>query len=219
MRFPARFPLRFGGPDRTLDQEHQALLDALAPGWDTDVDTEFWVETRADAFAVSLIWAINRRVGNQAFPLRMLDDLESWESATGLRPTPVDPLPERRAVLAAKLRGVANNAINDIESACETALGINYEALVQVDADDWISYWPGVNPGPPGYEFSSNRAHVCIHCNKVQLNEAQFRAKRANLIEILTHMLPAWMTFTIGVGSGAGTTHVCNVGIVGQTII
>jgi len=219
MRFAGRFPLRFGGPDRTHDQEHQALLNALAPGWDVSEGTELWVEARVDAMVATMIWAVNRRLANQRVPLRMIDDLEDWEQVTALRPTPVDTMRERRQRLAAKLRGIANNAINDIIDTCSTALGANFEGLEAPTTANWITYWPGVNPGPPGYEFASNRAHVCIHTNKNGLAEEDFLRKRTMVIDLLDHMRPSWMTFTVGVGAGVGASHVCNVGIVNQTII
>jgi len=219
MRFPGRFPLKFGGHDDTQDVEHQALLDALAPGWDVEEDTELWIETRVDALALTMIWIINRRAGNQAIPTRMQEVLADWEAATNLRPASSDTLIARRRALSAKLRGIVANALDDIEDAAATAMGANFVALVQVAEADWISYWPGINPGPPGYEFSSNRAHICIHCNRNGLTDAEFVALRTKLINTLLHLVPVWMRFTIGLGSGVGTTHVCNVGIVGATII
>jgi len=220
-RFPCRFPLKFGGHNDTQDVEHQALLDALAPGWDVEVDTELWIETRVDALALTMMWVINRRAGNQAIPKRMQEALADWETATNLRPLANDTLRARRNALAAKLRGIVANTISDIEAACVAALGDNFVALVQVAEADWVTYWPGINPGPPGYEFSSNRAHICIHCNRDRdrPSDSAFEALRSKLIQTLLHMVPAWMRFTIGFGDGVGTTHVCNVGIVGATII
>ena len=219
MRFPGSFPLKFGGHDDTQDVEHQALLDALAPGWDVEEDTELWIETRVDALALTMVWVINRRAGNQAIPTRMQEVLTDWEAATNLRPALSDTLVARRRALAAKLRGIVANAISDIEAACSTAMGANFVELVQVAEANWISYWPGINPGPPGYEFSSNRAHVCAHCSRDGLTDYEFISLRTKLMNTLLNMVPAWMRFTIGVGTGTGTTHVCNVGIVGSTII
>jgi hypothetical protein len=210
-----RFPLRFGGRDTTLEAEHQALLDALAPGWDTSAGTELREEAFVDALAVTMVWRINRRVANQLNPLKMLENLPVWETACSLRPTGTDTDPARRATLSAKLRGLTGNSVADLTAATESALGEAFDAVVTVDPDDWVTYWPGLNPGPPGYEFASNRATIGVRMLKDRLTEGEFRRLRAKLIDLLDQMRPAWMTFVTGVGSG----WVCNVGVVGQTVI
>jgi len=210
-----RLPLRLGGRDRTYDQEHQALLDALAPGWDIGSDTELWAETRVEALAVTIIWMINRRVRNQALPMRMLDALPDWEQACGLRPVPGDTDVDRRRSVAAKLRGLVGNSLTDISDACSKAMGANFDALITVDPDDWVTYWPGINPGPPGYEFASNRATIGIRVNKHGISEGQFRRKRNELVRMLDDLRPSWMTFVVGTGS----SFTVNQGVVGQTVI
>lgn len=219
MRFAGKFPLQFGGPNNTLDIEHQALLDALAPGWDTGSDTELYAETRAEALMVTAIWRINRRVGNQWIPLRATDMLEDWEKATSTRVADGDTLVDRRRRLAAKLRVIANNAITDLEEAASTALGANFEALTTAAPADEIVYWPGINPGPPGYEWSTNRAIVAIHMNRIGLSDADFKRKRSALAEVLDHMRPAWLAYTIGEGTGVGTQFIAGKGICGLTFV
>jgi hypothetical protein len=210
-----RFPIQFGGPDRTHDIEHQALLDAMRLAFDTAEDTEFWIETRVDAWAVAMIWSINRRIANQNVPTRMYENLPKWEEACGLRPAVDDLDVDRRARLAAKLRGLGSNTLEGMADAAEKALGINFEAFDIVDPDDWITYWPGLNPGPPGYEFSSNRATVGIQMNRIQLSEAEFRKKRNWVIEIMNQLVPCWETFVVGTDD----EFLCGVGIVGQTVL
>lgn len=219
MRFAAKFPWQWGAGDRTLEIEHQALLDALAPGWDTSSNTELYAETRAEALAVTLIWRVNRRVGNQWQPLRMMDMLEDFERATSTIVSDADTHGDRRMRLAGKLRSVVNNAFTDLDDACRATLGPNFVALAATAPADEITYWPGINPGPPGYEWSTNRAVVAVHVNKNGLDEDSFKRKRAALAEMLDHMRPSWLAYAIGVGTGAGTTFIANKGVCGLTFV
>ena len=209
------WPFRFGARDETQDIEHQAILDALSPGWDISAGTDLYDETMVDALAITMIWLVNKRIGNQNFPRRMLESLPVWEQACDLRPSVDDLDVDRRARVAAKLRGIAGNSLFDLEAAAEEILGNNFDGLVVVDPDNWITYWPGLNPGPPGYEFSSNRATIGIRMIKTGLPEAVFRARRDDVADAIDQMRPAWMTYVIGVGSD----FVLNVGVVGQTVI
>lgn len=211
----AILPLSLGGGDETLRIEHEALLDALSPGWDTSYGTGIYEETFADALAVTMIWHINRRLANQAVPERMLEQLPRWEQATRTVPLPTDRDVDRRAAVAAKLRGYANNALGDIEAAAQKILGSHFHSLILVAPGAWITYWPGVNPGPPGLEWASNRARIAVRATKDGLSEAEFVALRDKLARHLDDMLPAWMGFCVGVGSA----FIANIGIVGQTLL
>lgn len=220
LAFPLRFPLTLGGGDDIHRIEHEALLDALAPGWDaqdplTGSDTDHNAQAWAEATAISMIWAANKRLRNQAIPERMLEQLTVWEQSLSLRPTLNDTDVARRNRVAAKLRGIANNALGDIEEAARTILGINFEALLLVAPADWINYWPGVNPGPPGFEWSSNRAVVAIRMNQNSLGTNDFLALRNELARHLDAMLPSWQRFVVGVG----TSFITNVGVVGQSFV
>jgi hypothetical protein len=157
------FPFTFGGGDpetlngSILEAEHQALLDELAPGWDGSDDTEFNIEMRAWAGLVTTIWAINRRLKGWLIPDEMLESLPVWEESTGLRPSAATSDVERRQRVAGKLRGIASNAISFIESSAQEILGAAFDGLIVADPANHIVYWPGVNPGPPGFEWSTNR--------------------------------------------------------------
>jgi hypothetical protein len=208
-------PLQLGGGDSLLEQEHQAILDALEDGFDPEVDTEHYWEAYAEAVAVFMIWRINERLKSQGQPLTMIENLPVWEESTEIRVNPSDKDYDRRSRLNAKLRGVANNAMPDIESAARDILGANFEQVTLVDPADWIVYWPGINPGPPGFEWSSNRAAVAVVMNSNSLSEIEFNEKRVALSNQLDAMLPAWMRYAIG----TGTAFVANIGIVGQTLL
>lgn len=208
-------PFQIGGGDSFLELEHQALLQALEPAFDPSEDTEHYWESYGEALASFMIWRINERLVSQGQPLTMIENLPVWEKSCALRPAPEDPDQDRRAALNGKLRGLSNNSLSDIEQSSKYILGNNFEALLVVDPVNWITYWPGVNPGPPGFEWTSNRARVCIHMNNINLTHKQFLSLRASLVFQLEAMCPAWMSFVIGVG----TAFVCSIGIVGETLL
>lgn len=214
-------PFELGGSDGIHESEHLALLDDLAPGWDISEGTAVWNECYAHARAATLIWAVNERLKNEALPLRMLSNLETWEEATGLRVNDDDSDFERRARLAAKLRGLIGNTLADIQDACRAVFGANFTAIVM--ATDHICYWPGgpeipgeeSAPGPPGFEWSSSRMALAVQVAKAGIGQDVFFAKSASLYAVLEDMLPAWMTIQIGTGS----EFTVNVSIVGEAFI
>lgn len=208
-------PFRLGGGDSTVEIEHAAILDSLSKSFDISDGTEVFEEAFVDAMAVALVWAVNERLRNQVIPSRMMENLATWEQACGLRPTPADRPSERRAKLEARLRGVANNTVTDIEEVSRAIFGVNFVAVVPVDPLDWIVYWPGINPGPPGLEWATNRVRVAIRVSTDGLTNSLFIDKRSALANQLDAMLPSWMGYAIGVGS----SFVVNLGVVGQTFL
>jgi len=144
-----------------------------------------------------------------------MEALTDWEQVLKLNPSVDDSDQERRARVAAKLRGLINNALPDIEATAMKVLGVNFGAVVLVDPANQIVYWPGGTPGNPGFEWYSSRAIVGIRMTTTGLNAVQFAAKRAALIQALDSTLPSWMAAATGVGS----EFVVNQGIVGQTLL
>lgn len=217
------FPFRFGGGPSALEDEHLSLLDALAKGWDTSENDGVRQEAYAQAQLLSCMWAMSKRLANQALPLRMLENLTTWEEATGLRPSVRSTPQERRRLLAAKLRGYAGNAIADLIETCTTVFGSNFVECRFADPADHIVYWPGgltlpsgwSAPGPPGFEWSTNRVWMAVEVTKTGLSDREYLTKRNELFRALDTQMPAWMAVTIGVGS----SFVVNVGIVGETFI
>jgi hypothetical protein len=211
------YPKRYGGGPNVLEIEHMALLDALAPGWDVGEDTAIFAETYAHALVLTCIWALNKRLEGSRVPARMLETLRTWEAACGLRPLhTATPLDRRRAV-AAKLRGSAGNALAQIDDVCRELAGDAYLGLVTAQSAQVVTYWPGMNPGPPGFEWTSNLAQV-----GVRLDGGAFR-REAELLEVvqrlrttLMALCPAWMGFEIGTDDGG---FIVSVGIVGQTLL
>jgi hypothetical protein len=107
------------------------------------------------------------------------------------------------------------NTPTDIADTARAIAGSNFVTTLLVPTVSEVVYWPGVNPGPPGYEWSSNRAVVCIQLQRGTLNDGEFTALKSRVFQALDSLLPVWMRMVIGEGSG----FVCNVGIVGQTLI
>ncbi len=209
------FPFTFGDTsDDAFEVEHTAMLGALAEyGLDATEGTEHEIETYAHALALSMIWDADERLANQAIPEKMLEALTDWEQILKLTPTIDDSDQERRARVAAKLRGLINNALPDIEATAKKVLGVNFAAVVLVDPANHYIYSPANVPGPPGFEWSSSRAIVGIRMTTTGLSAAQFAAKRAATIQALDSMMPAWMSGAVLVGS----EFIVNVGILGQT--
>lgn len=209
------YPKRFGGGKRYHEVELEALLDLLAPGWDVEENSALYAEVYAEALAVAMIWTLNRRHANQGIPERMLEALTTWEAACRLRPSPKDTMQARRRAVAGRLRGLAGNTLNDIYDALAKLLGRAFDGLATVPEALATTYWPGINPGPPGYEWSSNRVRVAVKIIKSRLTEAEYVSLRSKAFDLLDGLAPDWMTFTIGVGS----EFIINQGIIGQTLL
>lgn len=195
--FPLRFPLDLGGPEDLHEVEQQAILAELAPGLDVDSNEGLWCEAYADATALEFIWACNKRLAAQGDPEKMIDALPDWEGACGLRPTIKDTDIARRNRLSAWLRGLGGNAIKDIEAAARKLLGPSFVSLEVTPAALEVNYWPGVNPGPPGREWSSNRARIAIVVRNPGLDDETFQNQLGAVSNLLLALLQASKTFAI----------------------
>lgn len=209
------YPRSYGGGKRYHIAELEAQLDRLAPGWDTDEDTELYAEVYAHAVAVAFIWAMNGRLRNQTIPMRMIESLPDYEEACSLRPVPGESLIARRRRVATKLRGLIGNTIRDIIDTCSTLLGQAFDEVVLIPDASTINYWPGVNPGPPGFEFSTTRATFGVRMKLDNITASEFLELRQELYRALDSMCPAWLRFQIGTGA----SFIVNQGVVGQTFI
>ncbi len=210
------FPIEFGGTDGDpLVVEHQALLDALEPALDPTENTVHEVETYTEARTLSMIWDAGDRAANQAQPSKMLEALPDWEVAMKLVPEAGSTDNARRDTVAAKFRGLAGNALADIEDALRKLLGPNFEEIVTVAREDVIAYWPGGVPGPPGYEWTSTVAHIGIRVNLKGLGATSGQRFGAKLFALLDSLVPVWMTYTVGVGD----EWVVGEGVVGLTFL
>lgn len=217
------FPRTFGGDVRPLQAERRAIERAYERwGFDASEGTVAAAFAFAQGSAIGSIWAYNRRSFNNEIPERMTDMLPTWEEILRLRPA-LDDLPvERRRVVAAKMRGIGRNCTRvDIEDVCSAVLGPAFVQLNYVDGGDVISWMPGgpaptTAPGPPGKEFASNRCTVAVVVDQTRLGDLEFDRLTRTLIQILQALLPSWMTFRVGTGTGG---FVVDVGLVDLTLL
>ncbi len=210
------FPRRFGGGRHTVEIIHEAMLDQLEPGWDKSEDTENYAELYAHALAVTMIWALNARLAGRMIPARMIETLPTWEAACTLRPEPGDTLITRRARVAAKMRGLVGNAIVDINAALVALVGSNFLGLVAATPSQDVTYWPGINPGPPGFQWASNRATLGVRLTRLGLDDGLFVALVARAQQMLEDLIPLWMTYQIGTDEGG---FVAGVALAGVTLL
>jgi N-acetylmuramoyl-L-alanine amidase len=192
-----------------------AMLDRLAPGWDVSPDLDVYAETWAHAVGVAIVWAINTRVRRCFIPSDMQESLPTWETACRLRPEPTDTVHARRRAVAARLRGLAGNALLDIEATARSALGSHFVELRTVAEVDAITHWPGINPGPPGFEWFSNRAHIAVVIDAGPAGDADLGAAVARTLGELDLLTPAWMTFLVGTADDC----IADLAISGLTLV
>lgn len=196
------FPFKLGSTQKKATKvAYRATLSALETAFDPTVGTYHEVETFAHSRIEGMVWGAGQRLANQAIPEKMMEALPEWEEILELNPAPGTSDHARRRAVAAKMRGLQNNAIPDIEEVAQKVMDANYEAVVTVEPEDVVEYWPGGTPGPPGFEWASNIATIAVRVNKTGLSDSAFLLKVGRLREQLEDFLPAWMTFQIGTGS------------------
>ena len=208
-------PAQIGGGDTFIEQEHRNILTALERGFGADEDTEAYWEAYAEASSVALIWAVNQRLKSQALPETMIEELPVWEEATNIIVGPRASDHDRRLRLAAKLRGVANNALSDIEAIAQKMLSFRFDGVEITSPANRISYWAGMNPGPPGKEWSTNRTLVNVKVKKDGLTEGEFTDLVGQLSEQLFQTIPVWMGANVSVDG----VWLLNQGVLNQTVI
>jgi hypothetical protein len=212
------FPRRFGGGRHPAHDEFDALRESLSPFYDVSADGTVYDEAWAQACQIAHAWLVAERAKGVLVPARMLEVLTDWEEACRTRPSGVDSAHDRRARVAAKLRGLIGNTVGDISAALTELLGSRFVQLQFADPADEIVYWPGINPGPPGLEWSSNRAVMAVVMNDDGLSADDFTALRNRASEFMDSIIPAWMTYRIGQGE-AGDGFIVDVGVVDVTFL
>lgn len=198
------FPRRFGGGTHTRTYEERALTRAFVKDGFTVKDGSIKAaEAYAYGSGIAQIWAVNTRLRGNDIPERMLETLPTYEEILRTRPSPDDTDNDRRAAVAAKLRGISGQATGeDIDEVCRTLLGDAYEGLRTVEEAQEYSYWPGINPGPPGFEWTSNRAVIGVAVRQDSRTDAAWQRVMATLRDLLQTLLPAWEVFVVGTDDG-----------------
>jgi hypothetical protein len=189
-------------------------------GFDVSDGTTRAAEAYAFGNAVAIIWACNERLRGNDVPQRMLETLPTYETILRTRPAPEDTDIARRAAVAAKLRGISGQwTAEDIEGVCRALLGSAYEGLRFVDPLKEFSYWPGMNPGPPGFEWTSNRATIGIAVRQDSRSDAAWGRVLSQLRDLL-NTLPSWEVYEIGTDDDGFTVgDGPDAGIVGVTYL
>lgn len=197
------FPRSFGGATRIVESEHAFILSELEKqGYDVSEGSTIYVEAYSEARLSEAIWAINARARNQALPMRMQEMLPVYEAATRTQPEPGQRDVERRRAVAGKLRGIAGNATPDVAEAVAALAGRAYVGVdTPAPADQW-AYWIGGTPGPPGFEWASNRAVYTVVLDDSRITQEEYLTLISKCADLLNGMIPAWMSYEIGVYEG-----------------
>src|SRR5690606_35213996 len=106
-----------------------------------------------------------------------------------------------------------------IGAAALAAAGSAFVAFVGAPLDSIVSYWPGINPGPPGIEFSSSRCMFAVHLRPDRLTVDEFRRTASAVASVVDAIKPSWMQIEVGVGTGSGTAFIPGKATVGLTFI
>lgn len=192
-----QFPFRFGGGKRPRELAHEALLDGYRKVLDVSPDQLTDSEAFAEAAVLAMVWVAGKRAANQGQPLKMLEWLEPFEQAMQVRPAPGDSDFQRRETLAGKFIALIGNAEPDILAAATQALGVNIVGVSYLTDAEAVTYIPGINPGPPGLDWFSQRCICFVEVNSYGLTSAQYDAKVDRLKRLLDALLPAWMGFYV----------------------
>jgi hypothetical protein len=210
--YPLAMPLG-GGPD-DLEVAQDALLETFRPYLDPTDPAQIAL-TNAEALAIAMVWAINRRLEGILDPLRMVDVLPTWEQAAGLRPAPTDTDTDRRRALAAQFLGFVGNTIANLYAICQAIAGTAFLGFYLPSASA-PTYTPGLNPGPPGWESTSCRAVIGVRLQPITLTDAGFLSTVRQLNRTLKSACPAWMSFVVGTDEGHA---VVDVAVADRTLV
>lgn len=211
------FPLEFGGGPSNLEIAHQYLLERAAEqGFDTSEEQMLETELYGDAIVLGMILDANERLGLQLNPRAMLENLPVWETAMGLSPTKTASDTFRRDAVLARARAYGENTPVAVYSAAHAVFGAALVSITYPEEADAITYWPGVNPGPPGLEWTSTRM---IHKVRVRREGVVGYQERVDMLaSVLDELLPAQDAFTIytyDAGADSFVLGVSELGVAG----
>lgn len=199
------YPRRYGGGKRAVEVVHESLLEDYSRMWNVEPQSLGWHEAYAEAAMVACAWAGAKASHNSLIATKAAYSLTTWEEAFGLRPSPSESAMQRRANLDAKLRSMGNNAEADIRDTAQRLMGNNFVGVYFIPTIGDVTYWPGIFPGQPPFEWYSKREVLFIEVNKEGLTQDAFTAKVGHLVSVLDDLVPAYMGFEVYVHNTNGT--------------
>ena len=209
------FPLQLGGGESTIETLHRALCDRYEPGWDVSDESIKNAEAYAEALCLATVWSCNERLSKQWQPKKATDWLADWEQACDTRPLLSENAVERRSRVATKFRGAAGNTLSDIIDICASVAGDKFIEVVLTQEIDEFSYYPGVNPGPPGLEYCSNRMCLGVRLDTQSLPVGGQDELREKVYRALENVVPSWMRVVVG----SDTSFEVGIDLIGATFL
>jgi hypothetical protein len=140
--------------------------------------------------------------------------LPYWIKVLGIPSKPSDQPWELRRRAAVHYRAVSDISLEGIQDALEELLGdmfidASYATGASLSAPPYLTYWPGVNPGPDSYSLGggawlSERSHLWVQLDRpAGMTDAEFfQLANVQLFQLLDRMLPAYCTFAWSIGTG-----------------
>jgi hypothetical protein len=168
----------------------------------------------AKARLIGFGFRMGEQLAANAFPASADDGLDYWVKVLAVPRRPDDQKWQLRQRCAAHYRATTSVNLSVIQGALQELLGdayvdASFETGSSMSSPPAITYWPGINPGPVGYDLGggtwlSERCHLWV---QVQRPSNMSLANYYNLInvqgfQLLDRMLPAYCTFTISEGDG-----------------
>jgi hypothetical protein len=133
--------------------------------------------------------------------------LGEWVKILQLRFSPDDTRHEIRQRAAAKFQASLGNSPGIVDAVVADLLGPAFSSVLRATSSPLTSpptptYWPTINPGPPGYDVGGG-AWMSARCNITVLTQRPYdvtdsafrRLVDVELVEELGRLLPAWVTF------------------------
>lgn len=192
------YPRKLGGGKRPIQVVHEGLLEASdRAGLDVSEGSVEWCESLAQSAIIANGYAAAERAHYYLIPRKMTESLPMWERALGIQPPTGSPSYARRREVESRFRALTNNAEPDIRDVCSRSTGRCYVGVSYVPLGQELTYLPGVNPGPPGLEWSSSQCTVFVTLTNDGVTQEEYVRRESALAQLLDDFLPGWMAFSI----------------------
>jgi hypothetical protein len=179
--------------------EYQALLDALSPGLNP-LDPVNQAQCWAEAVMLANTWAVDERLRGQFIPARMMEDLPTWIQACSLVAQPGDVDQTMRGEVAAQFLGFVGNSMPLVYDIIVAIAGTRFLGF---SFPLWTLYYaPGINPGPPGFEWSGTRSQFAVILSRTGTITSDFLNLVRKVRVQLSKVLPGWDVAVVGTQDG-----------------